>query len=379
MFRDVYERYWCPIPPGVEPPPRKNRMMAVFDTFISGWRYYFITLSILSIVVLLGSPTFFVSYGLFLIVSLSIHWLWGWAEIPFLGASLPLMAGGLVISSITTRLVYYLAYISGIDMLSWSGSGWVENSEINASLASEWLTGNPLMSIGLVILSLFIAFSIGGFIGWLTVRPALGKSTALIAIISYNLLDAGSWLALRMNQLGGGYNGVYVPDLFSFAGENGLNLLTFFVLFVIFVGLFGYDRLRGSSFGLDVKNKTDVAVQSQAVFLGCGLIGVAGCLLSIYYGFVVQAYFYGISWMLYPLLVLLVAGSSGGSGLVVGVLVLMGFQYLLSISRPLSTQFIFFPVAYLHNIELGLLIIFACFYLAKHSQSNESELKELEQ
>ncbi|MCW4014524.1 MAG: hypothetical protein NWF07_16260, partial [Candidatus Bathyarchaeota archaeon] len=154
MFRDVYERYWCPIPPGVESPPRKNSMMAVFDNLMTGWRYYFITLSILSIALFSGSPTFFVSYGLFLIVSLSIHWLWGWAKIPFLGTSVPLMAGGLVISSITTRLVYYLAYISGIDMLSWSGSDWVGNSEINASLASEWLAGNLLTSIGLVLLSL---------------------------------------------------------------------------------------------------------------------------------------------------------------------------------------------------------------------------------
>jgi ABC-type branched-subunit amino acid transport system permease subunit len=358
--------------------PKKNGVIAVFDSVISGWKYYFLALSILSMAVLLGSPDFFLSYGLFLIVSLSIHWLWGWAEIPFLGTSVPLMAGGFVISSITARLAYFLARSSGMAIQPWGGAGWLENSEINASLAGEWLASNPAVSIGLVVLSLLVAFAVGGITGWITVRPGLGKSDAMVAIISYSLLSAGSWLALRITQIGGGYNGVYIPDLFLFAGEYRLTALIMLVLFIIFIGLFGYDQLRGSSFGLDVKNKTDERVQSQAVFLGCGLIGVAGCLLSIYYGFVIQANFYGANWKLYPLLILLVAGSSGGFGLVLGVLLLMGFQYMFRLCLPYFSN-LFFPVAYLHNIELGLLIIFACFYLVKRNQFQNIESEVLEQ
>jgi ABC-type branched-subunit amino acid transport system permease subunit len=167
---------------------------------------------------------------------------------------------------------------------------------------------------------------------------------------------------------------IQVPDLFIFAGENESYVFIGLLIFIIFIGLLGYDRLRGSSFGLDVKNKTNVLVQSRAVFLGCGLIGVAGSLLAIYYCFVIQASYFGINWTVWPLLILLVAGSSGGVGLFFGVLLLMGFQYLLILSREYFTQIIFFPIAMLNQAEIGLLILLSCFYFVKRTKNIESRV-----
>jgi len=376
-FRDLYEKYWCPISPDIEPPPKNSAIVNIFENLVSGWRYYFIIISILSITLISSSRTYFVSFGLLLIVSLSIHWLWGWAELPFLGTSLPLMAGGFVVSSITTRLIYLLAGFSGVELLTWGGVGWVENSEINSVLADEWLIRAPLTCIGLIILSLLIAFFVGGFSGWLITSLGLKSGIAFVAIISYVLEDAGSWFALHIIELSGGYTGVYVPDLFVFAGENGLLALSVIMVFIVFVGLLGYNRLRGSSFGLDVKTKRDTSTLNRAIFLGCGLIGVAGCLLSFYLGFVVQANFYGSIWGSWPLLVFLVAGPDGGLGLVLGVCLLMILEHLISWNRLFLSSYFFFPVAYAFQIETAIVILIACFYYLKRAQTKKQDpLKE---
>ena len=370
-FRDVYERYWCPISPDIKPPPKNSAIVNILENLVSGWRYYFIIISIISITLISSAHSYFVSYGLLLIVSLSIHWLWGWAGVPFLGTSLPLMAGGFVVSSITTRLVFLLAGFSGVELLSWSGVGWVENSEINSLITDEWLISSPLTCIGLILLSLVIAFIVGGFSGWLITSLGLKSGIVFVAIISYVLEDAGSWFALHIIELSGGYTGVYVPDLFVFAGEHGLLVLSGIMLFIVFVGLLGYNRLRGSSFGFDVKTKRDTSTLSLAIFLGCGLIGLAGCLLSFYLGFVVQANFYGSIWGLWPLLVFLVAGPDGGLGLVFGVCFLMILERLITWNRVFLTSYFFFPVTYVFQIETAIVILLACFYYLKTRQGKQ--------
>ncbi len=369
-FREVVEKYWCPISPDIKAPQKDNGLVNIFDNLLTGWRYYFITLALLSLSLLSSFRIYFISFGLLLIVSLSIHWLWGWAELPFLGSSLPMVAGSFVVNSLTTRFIYLLAGLSGVDLLTWSGVGWYENSEINAAIASEWLSVSPLTCIAIILVSLCLAFIVGGFAGWLIVRPGLGRGKVFVAIISYVLVDAGFAF---LTGLGGGYDVVFIPDLFVFAGENGLLALSFIVLAVVFIGLYGYNQLRGSRFGLDVKSKADVSVLGRAVFLGCGLIGVAGCLLSIYYEYMFQGNFLGIMWGYWPLLVFLIAGSRGGSRLFLGVFVLMALQYLIRESQVFLLSYLFFPVAYMFQLETGLVILLACFYYLKKVQTQKND------
>ena len=369
-FRDVFEKYWCPISPDIKPPQKDNGLVNIFDNLLTGWRYYFITLALLSLSLLSSFRIYFVSFGLLLIVSLSIHWLWGWAELPFLGSNLPMVAGSFVVNSLTTRFIYLLAGLSGVDLLAWSGVGWYENSEINAAIASEWLSISPLTCIAIILVSLCFAFIVGGFAGWLIVRPGLGRGKVFVAIISYVLVDAGFAF---LTGLGGGYDVVFIPDLFVFAGENGLLALSFIVLAVVFIGLYGYNQLRGSRFGLDVKSKADVSVLGRAVFLGCGLIGVAGCLLSIYHEYMYQGNFLGIMWGYWPLLVFLIAGSRGGSRLFLGVFVLMALQYLIRESQVFLRSYLFFPVAYMFQLETGLVILLSCFYYLKKVQTQKND------
>jgi len=366
-FRDVFEKYWCPIAPDIKPPQKNSSLVNIFDNLLTGWRYYFITLALLSLSLLSSFRIYFISFGLLLIVSLSIHWLWGWAELPFLGSSLPMVTGSFVVNSLTTRFIYFLARLSGIDLLPWGGVGWYENSEINAAIASEWLSISPLICMAIILVSLCLAFIVGGFAGWLIIRPGLGRDKTIVAIISYVLVDAGF---LFLTRLGGGYDVVFLPDIFVFAGENRSLTLSGIVLVVVFIGLLGYNRLRDSRFGLDIRSNANVSVLSRAAFLGCGLIGVAGCLLSLYYEYLFQGNFLGAMWGYWPLLVFLIAGSKGGSRLFLGVFVLMVLQYLMRESQVFLRSYLFFPTAYMFQLETGLVLLLACFYYLKKHKAN---------
>lgn len=368
-FRDVYEKYWCPISPDIKPPQKNSNLVNNFDKLLSGWRYYFITISLISITLLSSYRIHFISIGLILIVSLSIHWLWGWAELPFLGSSVPMMAGGFVVSSLTTRIIYLIAEIQGLELLPWSGTAWIENSEINAAIATEWLGGSPWISIVSIFMSIVASFIVGGFAGWLIVRPGLGRDKVYVAIISYVLVDAVSWI---ITGIGVSDSIVFLPDVFVFAGDNGIYLLSCIILMFVFIGLFGYDRLRNSRFGLDVRTNPDIRVLGRAVFLGCGSMGIAGCLLVFYYTYLHQGNFVGLMWY-WPLIVFLIAGSNSGTGLLIGVLVLTILQYLIRESQVILRGWFFFPSAYAFQIETALVILLACFYYLKRVQTKKPD------
>ena len=57
---------------------------------------------------------FMVHFGLLLVVALGLNWVWGWAGLPFLGSSAPMLAGGFTSDSglvLGVFLVHGLRYM----------------------------------------------------------------------------------------------------------------------------------------------------------------------------------------------------------------------------------------------------------------------------
>jgi branched-chain amino acid transport system permease protein len=318
---------------------------------------------------------FWIYFGLMLIVTLSINWIWGWAGLPFLGSSVPVLVGGFTVSAVTCRVVYLIASAAGAGLLPWGEEGWIINSEFNSGLAEQWLKSKPLLCIALIFSSLVLAFILGGVMGWLVARPGLGRGTVYVGIASFVLSDLIALLGREVAWFSGGAYGVFIPDLLVFTGGAGVYVLLGLVLLVSALVFLLFRLVKASPFGRTVVavrdspvaasglGKNVVVVRGWAVFLGSGAMGVAGCLYAVHRDFVFQGNYGAGFWTMWPLLMALVGGFTGDAGVVLGVLLVQGLRYLLILNSSIIRDHLFFPLAYLESLELGaLMLVFLTLY-----------------
>jgi len=330
---------------------------------------------------------FLVYFSFILIVALAMNWVWGWAGLPFLGSTVPVLVGGFTVSAVTSRVVYILASASGVGLLPWSGEGWMRNSEFNSVLAEQWLGGRPLLSAALILSSLVLSFLLGGAAGWLVARPGLGRDAVFVGIASYTLSNLVALIGREVKWLSGGTYGVFTPNMLVFAGGAGTSILLGLVLLASALVHTCLRWVKASPFGRTVVAVRDnpvaasslglsvVAVRGWALFLGSGAMGIAGCLFSMHTGYVVQANFGIYYWMMWPLLIALVGGSTGSAGVVLGALMVYGLRYLLIINKLIISELLFFPIAYLESMELGILMIVSLLAFPHGLESTWTRLK----
>ena len=277
----------------------------------------------------------------------------GYGRLHYLGFSVPVLVGGLTVSALTCRLTYLFAEMGGVSLLPWeSADAWVENSQANAELVSALLGNRPLLSVGLVLLTLILAFLLAGLVTWFSAKPALGLEPVYLAIFSYTLPSFFAYMSLKFVSLGGGHSGVFVPDVFAYV-TSGREV--FFLvgsgLVALLVSLLNGRMIRR------LADRCDVGVDGMVLFFGGGIIGVIGGLYSLRYLFVVQGNYSQLFWGWWPLLMLVFAGFGLGRRLLVSVFVVQLLRIFIVYMKSIIVEFIFFPIAYLESMLLGLFMI----------------------
>jgi hypothetical protein len=104
-------------------------------------------------------------------------------------------------------------------------------------------------------------------------------------------------------------------------------------------------------------DRSDAGVERMVLFFGGGIIGAIGGLYSLRYLFVVQANYSQFFWGWWPLLMLVFAGFGMGRRLSASVFVVQLLRLFIVYMKGTITGFIFFPIAYLESMLLGLFMI----------------------
>ena len=294
-----------------------------------------------------------VYFFLHLVVAQGMALMVSYGSLHFLGFSVPVLVGGFTVSAVMCRLAYLVAEMGGLVLEPWRSAGaWVENSEVNVGLVNGYLASRPLLGIGLVLMSLCIAFLFAGLFTWASSRPALGLAPVYLAVLSYSMPTFFEFIALINVALGGGHMGVFVPDVFGFidVGKGVVFLVVSGLLaFIVAMGLM---RLRGR-----LDSLTGVGFKGSVLFLGGGIMGLAGCLHAFYYMFVVQANYSQSFWGWWSLLMLVLAGFDWGWRLLAGVVGVQLLRGLVIVFRAEIARYLFFPVVYFESLLLGLFLI----------------------
>jgi ABC-type branched-subunit amino acid transport system permease subunit len=277
----------------------------------------------------------------------------GHKRLLYLALSVPVLIGGLTASAVTTRLTYLFAEMNKVTLLPWASAvDWVENSRVNADLVSNYIANNPLIGISIFLVGLFLSFILAGFLTWVSAKPALKLPPEYLAIYSYTLPSFVAFLSLQFPSLGGGYTGVYIPDVFAFVT---LNKEVLFLLISALAALLVI-RLDGSML-TSYAEEIGLDFDGFVLIIGGGIIGAIGFLYSLRYLFVVQANYTQNFWGWWPLLMIVLADFKLGKKLLVSVFGVQLMRAVIVNMRTVLVEFIFFPIAYIEQVLLGFLLI----------------------
>ena len=316
--------------------------------------------------------------GLFIIVVASLNLMYGYAGLPFLGGAAPMLAGGIAVSAVTTRITFALAQWAGATLLPYaSETVWVYNSEHNVKeVVNAYLKTRPDLCIALIAFSVAVAMLLGAAAGWIVSRPAIHLKPQYLIISNLSLVLLAEYVGTRATLLSGGYMGVYVPDLLAFYDGDRNVAMVLITLAAASAVLLLTRRLRYTPYGrlLVAIKENEVAVASlgkntnrvkeEVIIVGSGLMAVAGALVAIYYSYVVQAHYNNPYWAYWPMCMLIVGGAGNDLGVILGVLLIQAVRWMPVVFKD-ELSFLFFPLAYLSNLLLSLALLLVLILLPK--------------
>ncbi len=284
------------------------------------------------------------TYALFLVVSLTLNLEAGFAGVPNFGKVMFVAAGAVIAGSVCGRLS---ALILGINTLgNYNGHIAQIITQINAPLSN-----NASLSLALMLFGVVLAAGIGGLLGFLASYPAIRLREDYLGML---LLGAAQLFQVFLGgyePLIGGTQGIEVPDLFAWAGnENGVRdvvVLGFLAGFAVLVYLY-VERVARSPLGRTLRavrdnevaaralGKDDVAIRRNVIIVAAAISGMAGALLTFYVGSVGSETWTRIEWTFWIWVMVIMGGAANNAGVALGA---FSFTFLFKAVDQVKFQF----------------------------------------
>lgn len=307
-------------------------------------------------------------FAIYLIIVLSLNIEYGYAGIPNFGRAMAALVGAIAVGYGVNRLLMLILGING-EIIEASGT---LKSTVNAMISQ-----NPLIGIGILLLSLLIAALMGAAAGVLFILPSAKLRHDYLAITLLAISEVLYQVSNYNTSIIGGYYGISVPDIMAWVpGERrflafallgmGMALLVF--LFVEKLLTSPYGRLLKAmreneevvaAFGRDI-----LVLRIKTAAIGSGIAAVAGALYSLYSVNVIASTFFRVEWTFFPFLMLLLGGMGNNRGVVLGVLSFVLGKIFLTVYKFEIAAILRLPfeATWLEYILFGVLMLLILYY-----------------
>jgi branched-chain amino acid transport system permease protein len=309
-------------------------------------------------------------FGLFVIVAMALNFQYGNAGIPNMGCAVQVIVGGFTVSAITTRLLFIITNYAGKELLPWStDNDWIYNNPTNVGIVNEYLKSNVLLAVALFLFTLSFSMIMGACVGWLMSLPAIRLRATYLMIVLITMADAAQLIGRNVSSISGGTLGMFVPNVFIwYPGDRAVilaitTLILGILVFMIFRNILNspYGRLmravRENEYTVESVGKNVVLIRRNILMFASSITSLSGVLLAFYYSFVVEANYSRQFWTYWPWLMLIVGGPGNNAGTFLGCALIVIFRRLIVLYKWQLEQFLFFPVSFLENIFLGILLL----------------------
>jgi len=307
-------------------------------------------------------------FGLYLIVSLSLHVEYGLGGIPNFGRALALLMGAIAAGALVNRMLMALLGISG-EITTTSG--------VVRSTMNNLMMQNPLIAPALLLLILILAAIMGAVTGAIFILPSARLSEDYLAITLLAISEVMFMVAYYNPNIIGGYYGVSVPDIFAWAPAEWRTVL--FASLVIVTAAVIYillDRILTSPYGrlLRAMREDEEVVKAcgrevmwirvRTVALGSAVAAIAGALYSLYTLNVIATSFGRVEWTFYPFLMILLGGAGNRKGILLGTLSFVLIKILLTTYKYEISDLLHLPfeTVWLEYIIFGVMMLLILLY-----------------
>ena len=310
-------------------------------------------------------------FGLFVIVAMALNFQYGNAGVPNMGCAVQVIAGGFTVSAITTRVTFMIVKAAGVELLPFTSDfDWVYNNQYNVSvLTNSFLETHMLLSISLLLFSLGVALVLGTAIGYIISLPAIRLRSTYLMITLITMADASQIIGRNIPAITGGTLGIFVPNVFAwYPGDRGV-LMAVVTLFIGIIAFFIFKTMLNSPYGRLMRairenditvgsvGKNVVGIRRNILMFASGITALSGVMVAFYYSYVVDNAFQRADWTYWPWLMLILGGPGNNAGTFLGTALIIGLRRGIIVYKWYLEQYLFFPIAYVESIILGVLLI----------------------
>jgi branched-chain amino acid transport system permease protein len=310
-------------------------------------------------------------FGAFVIVAMALNFQYGNAGVPNMGCAVQVIAGGFTVSAITTRVTFMIVKAAGEQLKTYSSNfDWVYNNQYNIQVVTNpFLESHGLLGFSLLLFSLAFALVLGAVIGYIIALPAIRLRSTYLMITLITMADASQIFGRNIPSITGGTLGMFVPNVFAgYPGDRGVILAVVTLLIGLFA-FFVFRTMLNSPYGrlmrairendgtVESVGKNVVGIRRNILMFASGITALSGVMWAFYYSFVVDNAFMRADWTYWPWLMLILGGPGNNAGTFLGAALIIALRRVILVSKWSLEQFLFFPIAYVENILLGVLLI----------------------
>ena len=310
-------------------------------------------------------------FGAFVIVAMALNFQYGNAGVPNMGCAVQVIAGGFTVSAITTRVTFMIVKAAGEQLMPYASDyDWVYNNPHNVAVVTNpFLETHTMLGVSLLLFSLALALVLGSVIGYIIALPAIRLRSTYLMITLITMADASQIFGRNIPAITGGTLGVFVPNVFAwYLGNRGIimavvTLLIGIIAFFIFRTMLNspYGRLmraiRENDGTVESVGKNVVGIRRNILMFASGITALTGVMWAFYASYVVDNLFMRADWTYWPWLMLILGGPGNNAGTFLGCALIIALRRIILISKWSLEQYLFFPIAYVENILLGILLI----------------------
>jgi branched-chain amino acid transport system permease protein len=310
-------------------------------------------------------------FGLFVIVAMALNFQYGNAGVPNMGCAVQVIVGGFTVSAISMRVTFMIVKAAGVELLPFSSNyDWAYNNYRNVNvLTNEYLKGQPILCISLMLFTFAMTILLGSIMGWLIAVPAIRLRATYLMITLITMADASQIIGKNVVAIAGGTLGVFVPNFLAFYPGDRTVVMAVITLFIGLISFFVFRTMLNSPYGRLMRairenevtvgsvGKNVIGIRRNILMFASGITALSGCLLAFYFSYVVEANYQRAFWTYWPWLMLIMGGPGNNAGTFLGTALIVAMRRIIIVSKWFFDAYLFFPISYFEKILLGTLLI----------------------
>lgn len=319
-----------------------------------------------------GAVLFFrdlaISVAIYLIVSLSLNFEFGFAGVPNFGKVFSVAGGAFTAGFLPGRIA---TWVYGLEL-----SFVDDNRQVLAEL-NKLLVQDPIFSISLFLLTIVIAALVGASLGFISSYPAIRLREDYLSITLLAMGEAIQVIGYNYTPLIGGTLGVRIPNTFLWVENLGLKSFDVLGIVIICISILVFiylERLvrtplgrmlraiRDSEDAAESLGKDVTRIRMKTIMVASMIGAIGGALFAFKTVNVISRTYNRGIWTFWPWVMVIVGGAANNRGVLLGTFTFVTTRRVIDFYKSALDPFLPFNVVWLDYLLLGVVLILIQFY-----------------